>query len=95
MISIFTKDTPEAIKLMQIALENEKFFDIYKNAVKIKPSFQMLGLPSELSDKLSEVLNLANVMKDTAKIKELINSIEKELASVYIEFEKELYELKN
>lgn len=31
----------------------------------------MLGLPSELSDKLSEVLNLANAMKDTTKTKEL------------------------
>ena len=95
IITLFMKDTPEAIKLMQIALDNGKFFDVYKNAVKIKPSFQMLGLPSDLFEKLTEVLRLANAITDVPKIKELINAIDKGLIGVYDELGKELYELKN
>jgi hypothetical protein len=95
MISLFLKDTPEAINLIKTALENDKYFDIYKNGIKIKPSFQMLGLNPELFDKLNEVLRLANTMNEKDKIKELIKDIEKGLNSVYIELEKELNELKN
>jgi hypothetical protein len=95
MISLFLKDTPDAIKNMKEAANNEKYFEIYKNGIKIKPSFQMLGLPSDLFNYLTEILELSNAMKDLDKIKYRLESIERGLVPVYKELEQEVFALKN
>jgi len=95
IITLFLKDTPDAIHQMNLALESDNYFSVYKNTVKIKPSFQMIGLPEEYSKLIKEILELSNAMSEKNKIKTLINDLDKGLKNVYLELEKELKELKN
>lgn len=95
IITLFLKDTPIAISSMKKALDSDKYFEIYKNGIKIKPSFQMLGLHSNYSLKLEEILSLANAMNEKEKLIDFIKDLEKEMKKVYPELEKELQELQS
>ena len=82
MIQIFLDTLPEALSNLRKSMEKEDWDSVKKIAHSTKSNIDMLEVQSSFY-KIKEIEMLAKEQNETEKIPDLLEEIEKEMATVY------------
>lgn len=94
MIGIYLEQTPLLINAMKEGLTNMDWHLLHAAAHKLKPSFRIIGMPSNNETITKNIQELAATGQSPGIIADLIGTLEKACTTGYIELNKELNTLR-
>ena len=93
IIRLFLENTPKSIERIKNGIKTSNWPEVHESSHKMKPTIEMLGLPSDLTQIILTINEAAKTETNTNQIKPLIDTFEKALNKIYIELEELLLQL--
>lgn len=88
VISVFLKEVPSDLEILETAIKERDFVEIYKMAHKIKPNVDLLGMEQTRAVAL-EIETLGRNETDFAVIEEKFPLLKKDIEQVITELHKD------